>query len=315
MKGKKILIFIALLLIYFCSIPAYAKQITTGRVGATNNLNIRSGPGTGYSIIGSARYNTTVTILEDGGPGDGCSKNWIKITSSDNITGYVCSLYIEDIVTNEVVETPISETGEHMANMTSEEFEAYLTSQGFPESYIVKLRALHELHPTWIFKGVKTRYNWERSLNEEDTSGTSLMNVKPTYAENGYEGYLSVAPSDYNHNTDTFIAHDGTYWFQANRQTIAYYLDPRNFLDEKQIFMFEELFYYPSYQTIDVVNYTLSSAFLKQFANHFITAAAASSVSPVYLAALCKQEVGTSNTNIVTNGNAGVIEGVDYTFL
>ena len=94
MKGKKILIFIALLLIYFCSIPAYAKQITTGRVGATNNLNIRSGPGTGYSIIGSARYNTTVTILEDGGPGDGCSKNWIKITSSDNITGYVCSLYI-----------------------------------------------------------------------------------------------------------------------------------------------------------------------------------------------------------------------------
>ncbi len=314
MIKKKLFKIVLFLLMLSFTTSVNAEEITTGRVAAINNLNIRSGPGTNYEVIGSAKYNSTVIILEDGGSGTGCSKNWFKISSNDNsVTGYVCSLYIEDIVTNEVVETPIGETGETMANMTTEEFEQYLTDQGFPESYKVKLRQLHALHPTWIFKGIKSNYSWEAALNEQDESGTSLMNVNPTYAQNGYEGYLSTAPEDYNHDTDTFIRHDGTYWFQANRQTIAYYLDPRNFLDEKQVFMFEELFYYPSYQTLDVVRYTLSSEFLRQYAAYFVEGAEVAKVSPVYLAALSKQEVGTSNTNIVTNGQAGVIEGVDYT--
>ena len=266
MKSKFLFYLFLITLLLTPGIYANAEKVTTGRVAATNNLNIRSGPGTGYNKVGTAIYNTYITILEYSSTGNGCNDKWVKILSSSNVQGYVCSTYLADIETKDVVETPLTPTGERMANMTDEEFETYLTEQGFPETYKVKLRALHKKHPTWIFKGVKSKYNWTAALNTQDISGTSLLNVNPTYAANGYEGYLSTAAADYNHNTDKFIAHDGTYWFQANRKTIAYYLDPRNFLDEKQIFMFEELFYYPSYQTLDLVKYTLSKGIVP-FAN------------------------------------------------
>ncbi len=314
MKNRIKFYSLILFIIAFIPVAVGAKTVKTGEVTAESNLRIRSGPGTNYSQVGSATYKSIVTILADADSGNGCADKWVKILSSTNVEGYVCSTYLKNITTTEISEdTTVTPQGEQMAKMTDEEFDAYLTSQGFPESYKVKLRALHKLHPTWIFKGVKARYNWTDSLNSQDTSGTSLLNVNTSLAASGYEGYLSVAEADYNHDKDKFKAHDGTYWFQANRQTIAYYLDPRNFLDEKKIFMFEELFYYPSYQTLNVVKTTLSSDFLKQYASHFITAASKSKVSPVYLAALVKQEVGTSNTNICTNGKAGVLsDGVNY---
>ena len=319
-------VLIALIISSLIPLNVYAESITTGTINAELGLRIRSGPGTNYEKIGLANYNSKVTILSYHNTGSGCTKEWIKIKSDSGITGYVCSDYVINIVTRELTaeeiaqqnqstqnQGTVTETGARMAAMTAEEFEQYLTSQGFPESYKVKLRELHQKHPTWIFKGVKSNYNWTQALNEQDTTGTSLLNVNPTYASNGYEGYLSVAPADYDHNNNKFIPHDGKYWFQANRQTIAHYLDPRNFLTEKEIFMFEELFYYPSYQNEDMVKITLSSAFLKQFSSYFMEASIASQVSPIFLAALAKQEVGTSNTNICTNGNAGVLDdGVNY---
>lgn len=297
----------------------YAVEVTTGRVNAEPNLRIRSNPGTNYEKIGNADYNSIVTILEYADSGNGCDNKWVKIKTSDNITGYVCSTFIVDIKTSDVPETEdpspdISETGEQMAAMTEEEFDAYLNSQGFPESYKVKLKALHKQHPTWIFKGIKTRDTWSNILSYQNSSGNNLYHVSPNDAANGYEGYLSTLEPDYNHNTDKFISHDGDYWFQANTETISYFLDPRNFLTEKSIFMFEELFYYPTYQTSDVTKNTLSSDFLKQYSQHFMEAAEKSKVSPIFLASLAKQEVGTSSTNICTNGKAGVLsDGINYT--
>ena len=304
-----------------------AEKVTTGTVNAELGLRIRTGPGTDYEKISLASYQSTITILSYENSGNGCEDKWIKIKTNDTfITGYVCSTYVKDIVEKELTEEEIKESiekekmqnslsndGIKMANMTDEEFDAYLNSQGFSEDYKVKLKELHKKHPSWIFKAVKSKYSWTDALNQQDQSGTSLMNVNTTYAQNGYEGYLSTALADYDHINNRFIPHDGTYWFQANRQTIAYYMDPRNFLDEKQIFMFEEMFYYPSYQTENIVKTTLSSDFLKQFSNLFMKAAEVSKVSPIYLASLAKQEVGTSNTNICTNGKAGYLEdGVNY---
>ena len=78
--------------------------------------------------------------------------------------------------------------------------------------------------------------------------------------------------------------------------------------------MFEELFYHPTYQTSDVTRNTLSSDFLKQYTSYFMEAAERSKVSPIFLASLVKQEVGTSTNNICSNGKAGVLsDGVNYT--
>lgn len=58
---------------------------TSGVVNA-GPLNVRSGPGTGYSRVGSLKKGASVTVLEtvDG---------WYKVTSGD-VTGYVSSQYV-----------------------------------------------------------------------------------------------------------------------------------------------------------------------------------------------------------------------------
>ena len=36
-------------------------------------------------------------------------------------------------------------------------------------------------------------------------------------------------------------AYDSGSWYQASRETVAYFMDPRNWLNEREIFMFETL--------------------------------------------------------------------------
>lgn len=60
-----------------------------GLVNATS-LNVRSGPGTNYSKIGSLKNNTQVTIAAK------CSNGWLKI-KLNNDYGYVSGNYIDNI--------------------------------------------------------------------------------------------------------------------------------------------------------------------------------------------------------------------------
>ena len=331
---KKIKFLGLVLTILVCTLPIFvnAEEKITGRISSTTGLRMRKGPGVSYDKIITIPHNTRVQIVSYGDSGNGCDNKWAEVIYEATVSshrGYVCSTYLEDIETvivdtdnkndentkddEEVPPTDVP-SNSTMANMTDEEFNKYLTEQGFPDSYKEKLKALHKLHPTWIFKGIKSNYNWSDALREESANGTSLFNVNTNLKEQGYEGYLSTEPGNYNFETDTFYAHDGIYWFQANNDTIAYYMDPRNFLNETNIFMFEDLLYNPSYQDENAVNKILSSNFMKQFSKYFIESAEKYNVSPMYLAALSRQEVGLSDTNIVTNGKAGVLsDGVDYT--
>ena len=313
---KSIIIFIIFLM---CPFIANAEE-TQGIAIGEPSLRIRSGPGTGYDTIGFIPYLSNITIISYDSSTEGCSGHrWAKVRTTDGKEGYACSRYINEASNSQI---NISEAGQAMANMTDAEFENYLNGQGFPESYKVKLREIHRLHPAWIFIGTKTNYTWNSALVEQDeyvsyngdsSPGRSFLNVNTTRAAQGQEGYLSTQPADYNYYTNTFIAHDGTYWFQANTQATAHYMDPRTYLDEKSIFTFEDLTFDANYQTEEAVKLVLSSDFLKQYSAHFMTAARTYNVSPVYLASLSRQEVGTGTGNICTNGNAGVLsDGVNY---
>jgi beta-N-acetylglucosaminidase len=159
-----------------------------------------------------------------------------------------------------------------------------------------------------------TNYTFEQATDTQDKSGNAMMNIPPAKQAQGRTGFLSTAEPDYDYLNNTFIPHDGSYWFQANRQTLQYYLDPRNFLNEIEIFMFEDLTYHPSFQTLSAIKSVLLSDYMKQYANYFDNAGRAANASPVFLAALSRQEVGTSDSNIVINGRAGVLsDGIDYT--
>ena len=63
-------------------------KIGYGKVSAGGStLNVRSGPGTTYSVVASLSNNAVVTIV-------GINNGWYKITTSGGTTGYVSSEYM-----------------------------------------------------------------------------------------------------------------------------------------------------------------------------------------------------------------------------
>ena len=181
---------------------------------------------------------------------------------------------------------------------------------GFPESYFSKLSILKAAHPKWTFKAINTGIDFNYAVNRENTLGNSLLEVTGSYNN---VGYLNTLPGSYNYYTDSFKAFDGSTWYAANYDTIAYYMDPRNFLIDMYVFQFEALAYEKDLQTLSVVQKLLNGDYLNNFANSYISAAQDSNVSPVYLASLSKQEVGgRSYATTAVNGGAFTYNGKTY---
>lgn len=192
----------------------------------------------------------------------------------------------------------------------SSNYATELRNMGFPESYVSKLSILKQAHPNWTFKPLQTGLTFSEAVNGEDSLGRSLLQV--TSSVNDY-GYLSTLPGSYNYYTDSFTAFDGSNWYAANRNTIAYYMDPRNFLVDMYIFQYEALAYESKLQTLPVVRKLLDKDYLNKFSSSFITAASESNVSPVYLASLAKQEVGGySYATTAVSGNSFRYNGKSY---
>lgn len=87
MMGRKIRILVCLLLGILLSLNiSLASSVQT-----TGDVNIRSGPGLNYSVLGTLRLGTTVTYLDES-KADQRGVAWYKI-SYGNITGWVSSRY------------------------------------------------------------------------------------------------------------------------------------------------------------------------------------------------------------------------------
>jgi len=304
---KSMFYMIVIFLIAFCVTTSVYALEQTGYITATAGLKVRKDAGTTYARVTTLKYNTEVIITGSKKTSDkstGCpSGNWYYITVGST-KGYACTSYVNVIDNKEVSSSEI-------AKMTDAEFEDYLKAEGFPSSYFSKLKALHKSHPNWVFKGVKSKYTWSNALSQENTNGRSLYQVTSSGVKNGLQGYLNTGSSYYNYSTDKFVAKDGSTWFQASSETIAYYMDPRNFLTESGIFMFEDLTYYKSYQTSDLIKKILYTDFYKNYIDYYMEAAENHNVSPVYLSALSRQEVGL-NSSTATSGKAGTYNNVNY---
>lgn len=191
-------------------------------------------------------------------------------------------------------------------------FEAQLTAEGFPESYKAQLRALHEKHPNWTFKAKKLGYSWEDALAKQyaNTNANTVAVSQP-------DSFKAVKSGTYNFTTHSYIPKDGANWVAASKAAVSYYLDPRNFLKEEGIFMFESFAYDPSYQSESIVKKILSTTALPESASAFYMQAAqqtyngtAYSISPVYLATKTRIELGSSDFMI--NGHSFTYEGKAY---
>ena len=57
--------------------------------------------------------------------------------------------------------------------------------------------------------------------------------------DNFEEGKCYMQTTNNNYRTSTKPA-EGSSWFKVNSEVIAFYMDPRNWLTEERIFMFEK---------------------------------------------------------------------------
>ncbi|MGB8452981.1 MAG: SH3 domain-containing protein [Anaerocolumna sp.] len=204
--------------------------------------------------------------------------------------------------------------------LSDDDFEAMMDSEGFPESYKPYLRDLHQMYPTWVFEAFHTGLDWDTVIQSESTLGVNLISNGK-----GVE-WKSLEPGAYNWSTDGFIPFDGSTWVTPSKAGLEYYIDPRNFLNDKGIFQFELLTYKSEYQNVAGVEgilyntplYDCSYSYEDDFGENvehtygetFIDAALYSGVSPYHLASRAKQEVVTGTTTL-SSSVSGIVSGLE----
>ena len=222
--------------------PGVSYAYTGSATVKAATLNVRSGAGTNYSAVGKLSSGQSVTIRGEQTGTDGNKWYQIQYTGSDGTvkTGYVSSVYIK---------IPVSYT-------TDSDFEAYLNSQGFPESYKEGLRQLHAQYPNWVFRSLKTGLDWNTVIENESLPPRNLVNT------GSISSWKSVESGAYNWDNSTWTGFDGSNWVAASDGIIRYYMDPRNFLDETYIFQFLSQEYNGSTQTRQGLETLVKDSFL-----------------------------------------------------
>lgn len=213
----------------------------TASVNATN-LNVRSGPGTSYQAVAKLSHGAAVTVIGEQTGTDG--KLWYQIRFSGGggaeTIGYASSDYIK-------FPTVITSDGD---------FESYMNSQGFPESYKPGLRELHAMYPKWTFTALQTNLDWNTAVENESVIGRNLV------GRENISSWKSTATGAYDWDTGSWPGFDGNSWVQASEDIIRYYMDPRNFLNEKYIFQFMKQSYDSSIHTREGLESMVAGTFL-----------------------------------------------------
>ena len=181
-----------------------------------------------------------------------------------------------------------------------EEFENVLNFEGFPESYKCKLRLIHNTYSNWSFKALQTGLDFAKSVNAEQA--VSSIQGGDIYYDLSSGGRIQTEKG----------------WYKANKETVGFYLDPRNSLVPERILMFENLAYSDNYTT-SVVQNILNGTFMAEYslldnesyASIFVEAGKKANISSVYLASLARQESGTKGSK-ATSGEEFTYKGVTY---
>ena len=214
---------LVLLLLAGMIIPVLGSVGTDAYVN-DDEVNVRTGPGTGYSSVyfnGSDAIQLNkgqyvrVIAVQRGSDG----YDWYQIVfvyKGYTKVGYMRSDFVTYI-------------GDDRA------YCKYLDEQGFPKSYQPYLRALYAASGgKWTFVPYKTGLDWTKSLENESTLGRALISGYYDAAQR------STAPGAYDSSTGVWVEFEPG-WYAASRDTVAYYMDPRSYLVNGTCVAFEKL--------------------------------------------------------------------------
>ncbi len=283
----------------------FASAAETERTGTVNasSLFVRSGPGTSYASVGYVVDGEEVRILSDATDANG--SKWYYISYSGvggSGTGYSSATYISET------------TGQSTTYTYDSDFEASLTSEGFPESYKDYLRALHAKHPNWVFRAAQTGLLWDDVIKKEGTLGKTLV------ASSSPDSWKSKAKGAYNSETGKYTSFDSGGWVAASTDIIKYYVDPRNFLNDSGTGIFQFLTHEYDSNTQNeaglttmlagtFMNSTLADEPSATYASVLMDAGVKANVNPYVLASMIIVEQGSRGVGQCISGTVSGYEG------
>ena len=204
---------------------------------------------------------------------------------------------------------------ESFENTEDEDFEQSLLD--FPESYRPYLRQLHTQYPKWVFEPFSTGYDFDYAVSVESSGNRNV-----TLLANMADLIKSKTPDDYDRETGEYYLKD-TGWVNVNPVAVSYFMDPRNFLNERDIFQFEKLIYDEKVHNADGVEGILKGTFMadttadhldsegrsiaseKKYSEIIMQAAKETGVSPYYLASKIRGEIGSTPSGSVSGDFEG----------
>ncbi len=203
------------------------------------SVNVRTGPGTNYRLLGTVNLGQKITPLELVNDATANGKKWYKFNYNGQ-TGYIRSDFCKEAATY----------------VYDASFEQDLTMKGFPESYKAGLRELHATYPNWIFTVHNTNLDFNYVLENELIGTRTLVNAT------SISSYKSTDVGKDDWNTSIWPTFDGSAWVAASREVTAAYMDPRNFLYDPYIFQFEHHTFNANIHSLDGVKEMVKGTFL-----------------------------------------------------
>ena len=272
------------------------------------DLNLRSSAGgstTGKKV--SCGESVNIKNIQES---SGSCPYYYNITTSSGNTGWVCGYFVNTTKLSSTAQTYYNNNGGVDSYYTT------LRNKGFPDSYLPYLAEMHARYPNWNFVAEKINLDFSKVVAGESGNGTSLLEGSAFG-----EGYRSLNFNTYNILKDSFSEYsDEKGWYNASEEAIAYFMDPRNYLNVKYIFAFETLGY-SSNQTASVVNSVISSqGFWSSLyssgssgaSSDIVKACSEVGISAVHVAARIKQEVSGLTTSDSRIGGSFTYNGTSY---
>ena len=193
---------------------------------------------------------------------------------------------------------------EHIVDPT---FEQQLAE--FPESYRADLIKLHAIYPNWVFKADKINLTFAQAVALEDVDNRKLV-------QGSDFSLRSMRKGCYDWNTGSWVAHDNGTWYGASRELIAYYMDPRNFLNANDIYVYMIQTEDSNNSSVSDMEKVLSGTFLlnkyddpndtafgNSYVNVIFEASKQAVINPFVLASTIRIEQGTQGTSALISGN------------
>ena len=184
----------------------------------------------------------------------------------------------------------------------------------FPASYRPYLQALHSKYPNWKFTPLNTGLDWDTVVENEMDPEVSGQGNKSTIQYVASDLSKRNLLCDFNPSTGKYIPKDSTSFFSAAKQTVAYYLNPLNFLNEVDIFQFENNAYDAEVHNLTGVQQMLKGTFMdgsviqyfdtngkaqeikQSYAQVIFNAGKTYGVNPYWLASKIRQEVSADGS-------------------